>query len=149
VVKAELPQRFEQEADAEKFLNDCIKAGFSVDSLETRPAKRNPAPPFTTSTLQQEASRKLGYSVSRTMQVAQRLYESGRITYMRTDSVNLSETALQHQQRSNPHGAINTTRSERIKRKQQVHRKLTKPSALLISTTIPYPATAQNSAYMN
>jgi DNA topoisomerase-1 len=95
VVKAELPQRFELEADAEKFLNDCIKAGFSVDSLETRPAKRNPAPPFTTSTLQQEASRKLGYSVSRTMQVAQRLYESGRITYMRTDSVNLSETALQ------------------------------------------------------
>ncbi|SHE60846.1 type I DNA topoisomerase [Pedobacter caeni] len=95
VVKAELPQRFDLEADAEKFLNDCIKAGFSVDSLETRPAKRNPAPPFTTSTLQQEASRKLGYSVSRTMQVAQRLYESGRITYMRTDSVNLSETALQ------------------------------------------------------
>ncbi|WP_222536581.1 type I DNA topoisomerase [Pedobacter polysacchareus] len=95
VVKAELPQRFEKEADAEKFLNDCIQAGFSVASLETRPAKRNPAPPFTTSTLQQEASRKLGYSVSRTMQIAQRLYESGRITYMRTDSVNLSETALQ------------------------------------------------------
>ncbi|WP_316748299.1 type I DNA topoisomerase [Pedobacter gandavensis] len=94
VVKAELPQRFEQEADAEKFVNDCIKAGFSVASLETRPAKRNPAPPFTTSTLQQEASRKLGYSVSRTMQIAQRLYESGHITYMRTDSVNLSETAL-------------------------------------------------------
>lgn len=95
IVKAELPQRFEKEAEATQFLNDCIKAGFSVDSLETKPAKRNPAPPFTTSTLQQEASRKLGYSVSRTMQVAQRLYESGRITYMRTDSVNLSETALQ------------------------------------------------------
>lgn len=95
VVKAELPQRFEKEADAEKFLNDCIQAGFSVASLETRPAKRNPAAPFTTSTLQQEASRKLGYSVSRTMQIAQRLYESGHITYMRTDSVNLSETALQ------------------------------------------------------
>ena len=95
VVKAELPQRFEKETDAEKFLNDCIQAGFSVASLETRPAKRNPAPPFTTSTLQQEASRKLGYSVSRTMQIAQRLYESGHITYMRTDSVNLSETALQ------------------------------------------------------
>ncbi|RZM22030.1 MAG: DNA topoisomerase I, partial [Pedobacter sp.] len=70
-------------------------AGFSVSGLETKPAKRNPAAPFTTSTLQQEASRKLGYSVSRTMQIAQRLYESGRITYMRTDSVNLSETALQ------------------------------------------------------
>ncbi|SMC97829.1 type I DNA topoisomerase [Pedobacter africanus] len=95
LVKAELPQRFEKEADAEKFLNDCIGAGFSVDNLETKPAKRNPAAPFTTSTLQQEASRKLGYSVSRTMQIAQRLYESGRITYMRTDSVNLSETALQ------------------------------------------------------
>jgi len=95
IVKAELPQRFEKEADAEQFLTDCISAGFSVDSLETKPAKRNPAAPFTTSTLQQEASRKLGYSVSRTMQIAQRLYESGRITYMRTDSVNLSETALQ------------------------------------------------------
>ena len=95
IVKAELPQRFEKEADAEQFLNDCISAGFSVDSLETKPAKRNHAAPFTTSTLQQEASRKLGYSVSRTMQIAQRLYESGRITYMRTDSVNLSETALQ------------------------------------------------------
>ncbi|TKC09497.1 type I DNA topoisomerase [Pedobacter frigoris] len=95
LVKAELPQRFEKEADAEAFLNDCVNAGFSVDSLETKPAKRNPAAPFTTSTLQQEASRKLGYSVSRTMQIAQRLYESGRITYMRTDSVNLSETALQ------------------------------------------------------
>lgn len=95
LVKAELPQRFEKEADAEKFLRDCVGAGFSIDSLETKPAKRNPAAPFTTSTLQQEASRKLGYSVSRTMQIAQRLYESGRITYMRTDSVNLSETALQ------------------------------------------------------
>jgi len=95
LVRAELPQRFEKEADAETFLKDCSSAGFSVASLETKPAKRNPAAPFTTSTLQQEASRKLGYSVSRTMQIAQRLYESGKITYMRTDSVNLSETALQ------------------------------------------------------
>jgi len=95
IVKAELPQRFEKEHDAEQFLKDCVKANFQVSQLETKPAKRNPAPPFTTSTLQQEASRKLGYSVSRTMQIAQRLYESGRITYMRTDSVNLSETALQ------------------------------------------------------
>jgi DNA topoisomerase-1 len=93
-VKAELPQRFENEADAEKFLQDCIQAGFKISHLETKPAKRNPAAPFTTSTLQQEASRKLGFPVSRTMQVAQRLYESGKITYMRTDSVNLSETAL-------------------------------------------------------
>ncbi|QNK64181.1 type I DNA topoisomerase [Pedobacter sp. PAMC26386] len=93
-VKAELPQRFEKEADAEKFVRDCINAGFKISNLETKPAKRNPAAPFTTSTLQQEASRKLGFPVSRTMQVAQRLYESGKITYMRTDSVNLSETAL-------------------------------------------------------
>ncbi|MET3113823.1 DNA topoisomerase-1 [Pedobacter sp. CG_S7] len=94
LVKAELPQRFEKETDAEKFLQDCIAASFKISQLETKPAKRNPAAPFTTSTLQQEASRKLGFSVSRTMQVAQRLYESGKITYMRTDSVNLSETAI-------------------------------------------------------
>ena len=92
--KAELPERFSKQEDAEKFLNDCIGADFEVRSLDTRPAKRSPAAPFTTSTLQQEASRKLGYSVSRTMQVAQRLYEAGFITYMRTDSVNLSDTAL-------------------------------------------------------
>jgi DNA topoisomerase-1 len=92
--KAELPERFSRQEDAEKFLNDCIGADFEIRSLETKPAKRSPAAPFTTSTLQQEASRKLGYSVARTMQVAQRLYESGYISYMRTDSVNLSETAL-------------------------------------------------------
>ena len=94
IVKAELPQRFDQAADAEKFLQDCINANFSVSNLEVKPAKRNPAAPFTTSTLQQEASRKLGFSVARTMQIAQRLYENGKITYMRTDSVNLSQTAI-------------------------------------------------------
>ncbi len=93
--KAELPQRFEQKSDAEAFLKDSIQATFAVSSLEKKPAKRSPAAPFTTSTLQQEASRKLGFSVARTMQVAQRLYEAGRITYMRTDSVNLSDTAIQ------------------------------------------------------
>jgi len=92
--KAELPERFSKQEEAEKFLQDCINAIFEVRSLETRPTKRSPAAPFTTSTLQQEASRKLGYSVARTMQVAQKLYESGNITYMRTDSVNLSDTAL-------------------------------------------------------
>jgi DNA topoisomerase-1 len=92
--KAELAERFSKQEDAEKFLTDCLGADFDVRSLETKPAKRSPAAPFTTSTLQQEASRKLGYSVARTMQVAQKLYESGNITYMRTDSVNLSETAL-------------------------------------------------------
>jgi DNA topoisomerase-1 len=92
--KAELPERFTMQEDAEKFLEDCMEAIFEIKSLDTRPTKRSPAAPFTTSTLQQEASRKLGYSVARTMQVAQRLYEAGYITYMRTDSVNLSDTAL-------------------------------------------------------
>ena len=92
--KAELPKRFQTAQDAKEFLKDCINAGYKINSLETKPAKRTPSAPFTTSTLQQEASRKLGFSVARTMQVAQRLYEAGRITYMRTDSVNLSDTAL-------------------------------------------------------
>ena len=81
-------------ADAEKFLNECIGATYTVKDIQVKPSKRSPAAPFTTSTLQQEASRKLGYSVSRTMLLAQKLYENGHITYMRTDSVNLSETAL-------------------------------------------------------
>ncbi|HEX4959130.1 MAG TPA: type I DNA topoisomerase, partial [Lacibacter sp.] len=80
--------------DAEKFLNSCKGADYTVTDIAVRPGKKSPAPPFTTSTLQQEASRKLGYSVSRTMTLAQKLYESGKITYMRTDSVNLSDTAL-------------------------------------------------------
>ena len=80
--------------DAEKFLNSCKGATYKVKDIQVRPGKKSPAPPFTTSTLQQEASRKLGYSVSRTMQLAQKLYESGKITYMRTDSVSLSDTAL-------------------------------------------------------
>lgn len=95
VLKAELPRRFSQVGEAEEFLSSCIPAAFSVNSLEVKPARRSPAAPFTTSTLQQEASRKLGFSVSRTMLVAQKLYESGKITYMRTDSVNLSDTALE------------------------------------------------------
>lgn len=93
--KAELPQRFDKKEEAEQFLNDCIAASYKISSLEKKPSKRSPAAPFTTSTLQQEASRKLGFSVARTMQVAQRLYEAGHITYMRTDSVNLSDTAIQ------------------------------------------------------
>lgn len=91
---AELPHRFATEEEAKAFLERCIGAGFSVRDLETKPAKRTPAAPFTTSTLQQEASRKLGYSLSRTMKLAQDLYEAGFITYMRTDSVNLSELAI-------------------------------------------------------
>jgi DNA topoisomerase-1 len=80
--------------DAESFLTSCIGANYTVKDIQVKPGKRSPAPPFTTSTLQQEASRKLGYGVSRTMLIAQRLYENGHITYMRTDSVNLSDTAL-------------------------------------------------------
>ena len=94
IFRAELPERFEKSPEAENFLKDCIHAIYTVKSLETRPTKRSPAAPFTTSTLQQEASRKLGFSVARTMSVAQKLYEHGKITYMRTDSVNLSDTAL-------------------------------------------------------
>ena len=92
--KAELPTRFETVEQAEAFLRSCIGATFTVARAEEKPAQRYPAPPFTTSTLQQEAGRKLGMSVSRTMSVAQRLYEQGLITYMRTDSVNLSQQAL-------------------------------------------------------
>ena len=89
-VKAELDQRFKTHEEVEAFLEKCKNANFSVETVSKKPLKRTPAPPFTTSTLQQEAARKLGFTVSQTMMVAQRLYESGRITYMRTDSVNLS-----------------------------------------------------------
>ncbi|MDE7451172.1 MAG: DNA topoisomerase I, partial [Alistipes sp.] len=94
IFKAELSTRFAQREEAETFLNKCIGAEFTVAKAEEKPAQRYPAAPFTTSTLQQEAGRKLGMSVSQTMSVAQRLYEQGLITYMRTDSVNLSEQAL-------------------------------------------------------
>ena len=91
---AELSKTFSSEQEALNFLNQNIEANFHIDFIEKRPATKAPAAPFTTSTLQQEASRKLGFSVSRTMQNAQRLYEEGLITYMRTDSVNLSKQAL-------------------------------------------------------
>ncbi|MFO7997961.1 MAG: type I DNA topoisomerase [Bacteroidales bacterium] len=94
IVKAELPRRFAHQKDARDFLESCKGARFTVENIETKPAKKTPAPPFTTSTLQQEASRKLGFSVSRTMTLAQKLYESGKITYMRTDSLNLSSTVI-------------------------------------------------------
>lgn len=95
VVKATLNGRFTEEVKAQEFLDASVGATYTVSSLETKPTKRKPTAPFTTSTLQQEASRKLGFSVSRTMRVAQSLYESGAITYMRTDSTNLSDLALQ------------------------------------------------------
>ncbi len=94
IIRAELPQRFKTRDEAFAFLQKCINAKYSVADIETKPTRKSPEAPFTTSTLQQEASRKLGYSVSRTMTLAQKLYESGKITYMRTDSVNLSATAI-------------------------------------------------------
>lgn len=93
-VKAELSNRFKTHEEALAFLEECKKSKFTVSSITKKPLKRTPAPPFTTSTLQQEAARKLGFTVSQTMMVAQRLYEAGRITYMRTDSVNLSSLAI-------------------------------------------------------
>ncbi len=93
-VKAELGTRFKTEAEVTDFLEKCKNARFTIESINKKPLKRTPAPPFTTSTLQQEAARKLGFTVSQTMMVAQHLYENGRITYMRTDSVNLSSLCL-------------------------------------------------------
>ncbi|MFD1467125.1 type I DNA topoisomerase [Hymenobacter caeli] len=93
VLEADLPTRFKTRAEAEAFLNSCVGATYRIESLDKKPGKRSPAAPFTTSTLQQEASRKLGYSVAQTMSVAQKLYEAGKISYMRTDSVNLSQDA--------------------------------------------------------
>ena len=90
---AELSDRFDTEEEALEFLESCKGAKFSITDLQTKPSKRSPAPPFTTSTLQQEAARKLGFSVIQTMMVAQKLYEAGKISYMRTDSVNLSDEA--------------------------------------------------------
>jgi DNA topoisomerase-1 len=93
-LKAELSQKYDQEQDAMSFLQRCAPASYNIDNIEIKPGKRKPAPPFTTSTLQQEASRKLGFAVNRTMSAAQKLYEQGLITYMRTDSTNLSDTAI-------------------------------------------------------
>ena len=93
-VKAQLASRFKTEEEVTAFLEKCKEANYTVESVTKKPVKRTPAPPFTTSTLQQEAARKLGFTVSQTMMVAQHLYESGRITYMRTDSVNLSKLCL-------------------------------------------------------
>ncbi len=94
VVRAELAKRLPDEEAARKFLEDCHNAEYKVSDIIVKPLRKSPAPPFTTSTLQQEAARKLGFSVSRTMMVAQKLYEAGHITYMRTDSLNLSQLAM-------------------------------------------------------
>ena len=94
-VRAELGRRFKTKEEAEAFLEKCKKASFKIEDITTKPMKKSPAAPFTTSTLQQEAARKLGFTVAQTMRIAQLLYENGLITYMRTDSVNLSDLALE------------------------------------------------------
>lgn len=94
ILHAEAPKRYDKESEASEFLNRCVGAEFTIGSIETKPAKKSPGAPFTTSTLQQEASRKLGFSILQTMTIAQKLYEAGHITYMRTDSVNLSTEAV-------------------------------------------------------
>ncbi len=94
LLQAEVPKKFKTKKEAAALIEKCLEAEYSVEKVEKKPGKKSPAPPFTTSTLQQEASRKLGYSVSKTMVVAQQLYEAGLITYMRTDSVNLSSLAI-------------------------------------------------------
>ncbi len=94
VIKAEASNKFSKEQDAVSFLEKCTSSDFSIEDISVKPGSRSPAPPFTTSTLQQEAYRKLGFSVAQTMSVAQRLYEAGKITYMRTDSTNLSQLAI-------------------------------------------------------
>lgn len=93
-IKAEIPSKFKSKEETLAFLRSCADAEFEITNIEVKPTRKSPAPPFTTSTLQQEASRKLGFSVAQTMAIAQRLYESGKITYMRTDSVNLSNAAI-------------------------------------------------------
>ena len=93
-IQADLARKIPTKEDAVAFLSNCKQVEFEISKLDIKPSYRSPAPPFTTSTLQQEAGRKLGFSVAQTMSVAQKLYEAGKITYMRTDSVNLSSLAL-------------------------------------------------------
>ena len=126
VVKATCGKTFSSEADAQCFLDACTHADHVVSSIETKPATKKPAAPFTTSTLQQEASRKLSFSVSRTMGVAQRLYEAGRITYMRTDSTNLSDVALEAAEKEiastfGPEYAFKRTYASKSKGAQEAH----------------------------
>lgn len=111
---AELPYRFENEEQAHAFLQSCKEASYKIKSIDKKPLSKMPAPPFTTSTLQQEAGRKLGFSVSNTMRIAQQLYESGKITYMRTDSVNLSQFAIMSAKKE----IANTYGSQYVKTRQ-------------------------------
>jgi DNA topoisomerase-1 len=138
VVKAACNKNFTSEAEAQAFLEACAGATHEVSSIETKPSTKKPAAPFTTSTLQQEASRKLSFSVSRTMGVAQRLYEAGRITYMRTDSTNLSDVALEAAEKEigktfGPEYAHKRTYSSKSKGAQEAHEAI-RPTDLSAST---------------
>jgi len=138
VVKASCNKNFTSEAEAQSFLEACSEATHEVSSIETKPSTKKPAAPFTTSTLQQEASRKLSFSVSRTMGVAQRLYEAGRITYMRTDSTNLSDVALEAAEKEigktfGPEYAHKRTYASKSKGAQEAHEAI-RPTDLSTST---------------
>ena len=138
VVKAACNKNFNSEAEAQAFLEACSGATHEVSSVETKPSTKKPAAPFTTSTLQQEASRKLSFSVSRTMGVAQRLYEAGRITYMRTDSTNLSDVALEAAEQEigktfGPEYAHKRTYASKSKGAQEAHEAI-RPTDLSAST---------------
>ena len=138
VVKAACNKNFISEAEAQAFLEACSGASHEVSSIETKPSTKKPAAPFTTSTLQQEASRKLSFSVSRTMGVAQRLYEAGRITYMRTDSTNLSDVALEAAEQEigkkfGPEYANKRTYASKSKGAQEAHEAI-RPTDLSAST---------------
>ena len=143
VLNAELPKNFATSGEARAFLEQCKGATYTIKNLETKPAKKTPAPPFTTSTLQQESSRKLGYSVDRTMRIAQNLYEAGKISYMRTDSLNLSQEAV-----DKAVAEISTEfgdkyiQTRHFKTRTSRPRKPTKPFAQRTSTTATPGATA-------
>ena len=129
-VKADLPQRFATEPEALDFLKSCIGAAFTVNAVEKKPAKRTPAAPFTTSTLQQEASRKLGYGVDRTMRIAQGLYEQGHITY-RYDSV-ISNSAVAAGGHTGQHGACYSSCGSRARAKAQEAHEAIRPADMRV-----------------
>ena len=131
---AESDKRFAVESDAQAFLEKCIGTTYKVHNITVKPGSRKPAPPFTTSTLQQEASRTMGFGVKRTMIAAQRLYEAGLITYMRTDSTNLSETALTEiaQNIEQTFGAKYVETRRYKTKNDSAHKRRTKLSDLLI-----------------
>jgi DNA topoisomerase-1 len=150
ILQAELPKNFETAGAAKEFLEKCLGATFKIKSLETKPAKKSPSPPFTTSTLQQEASRKLGYSVASTMMYAQKLYEAGKISYMRTDSTSLSEEAIEKAKNAitDQFGA-QYVQTRQYKTKTNLLKKRTKPFVRPISRLLLLVQTSVRNACMS